>query len=143
MADRKQFEHWESDLIQFWKTFGKANVISLVEPVSRVAIFPRNNDRQSRPVKNSLGKGLQALSHLARRSITFDGGPEFTDWPYLQVSIGNQTWFWDPQLPWQKELPKTPTVACGNGFREGADPLSVTDADLIEICNRLNMRHGA
>jgi IS30 family transposase len=49
VADRKQFGHWECVLIQFPKKFGKANVTSLVERVSRFAIFLRNNDRQSRP----------------------------------------------------------------------------------------------
>ncbi len=75
---------------------------SLVERVSRFAIFLRNNDRQSRPVMDGLVQALQALPHLARRSITFDRGTEFTDWPYLQASIGTQTWFCDPQSPWQK-----------------------------------------
>ncbi len=91
VADRKQFGHWECDLIQFRKKFGKANVTSLVERVSRFAIFLRNNDRQSRPVMDGLVRTLQALPHLARRSITFDRGTEFTDWPYLQASIGTQT----------------------------------------------------
>jgi transposase, IS30 family len=102
VAERKQFGHWECDLIQFRKKFGKANVTSLVERVSRFAIFLRNNDRQSRPVMDGLIHALQALPHLARRSITFDRGTEFTDWPYLQASIGTQTWFCDPQSPWQK-----------------------------------------
>lgn len=91
VADRKQFGHWECDLIQFRKKFGKANVTSLVERVSRFAIFLRNNDRQSRPVMNGPVQALQALPHLARRSITFDRGTEFTDWPYLRASIGTQT----------------------------------------------------
>ncbi|NKF33509.1 IS30 family transposase, partial [Pseudomonas sp. BGM005] len=37
VAERKQFGHWECDLIQFRKKFGKANVTSLVERVSRFA----------------------------------------------------------------------------------------------------------
>jgi IS30 family transposase len=74
VADRKQFGHWECDLIQFRKKFGKANVTSLVERVSRFAIFLRNNDRQSRPVMDGVIQALQALPHLARRSITFDRG---------------------------------------------------------------------
>lgn len=32
------------DLIQFRKKFGKANITSLVERVSRFAVFLRNND---------------------------------------------------------------------------------------------------
>ena len=42
---------------------------------------------------------LQALPHRARRSVTFDRGTEFTDWPYLQAGIGAATWFCDPQSP--------------------------------------------
>ena len=57
---------------------------SLVERVSRFAIFLRNNDRQSRPVMSALVQALQALPRVARRSITFDRSTKFTDCPYLQ-----------------------------------------------------------
>ncbi|WP_075289067.1 IS30 family transposase [Pararhizobium arenae] len=138
VAERKQFGHWECDLIQFRKKFGKANVTSLVERVSRFAIFLRNNDRQSRPVMDGLVQALQALPHLARRSITFDRGTEFTDWPYLQASIGTQTWFCDPQSPWQKGTVENTNGRVRKWLSREVDPLSITDADLIEICNRLN-----
>ena len=138
VADRKQFGHWECDLIQFRKKFGKANVTSLVERVSRFAIFLRNNDRQSRPVMNGLIQALQALPHLARRSITFDRGTEFTDWPYLQAGIGTQTWFCDPQSPWQKGTVENTNGRARKWLSREVDPLSISDADLIEICNRLN-----
>ncbi len=116
VADRKQFGDWERDLNQFRKKFGKANVTSLVERVSRFATVLRNNDRQSRPVMNGLVQALQTLPNVARRSITFDRGTEFSDWPYLQASIGTHTWFCDPQSPWQKEPSKIPRGRCGNGF---------------------------
>ncbi len=138
VAERKQFGHWECDLIQFRKKFGKANVTSLVERVSRFAIFLRNNDRQSRPVMDGLVRVLQALPHLARRSITFDRGTEFTDWPYLQASIGTQTWFCDPQSPWQKGTVENTNRRVRKWLSREVDPLTVTDADLIEICSRLN-----
>ena len=138
VADRKQFGHWECDLIQFRKKFGKANVTSLVERVSRFAIFLRNNDRQSRPVMDGLIQALQSLPHLARRSITFDRGTEFTDWPYLQASIGTHTWFCDPQSPWQKGTVENTNGRVRKWLSREVDPLSVTDADLIEICNHLN-----
>jgi IS30 family transposase len=138
VADRQQFGHWECDLIQFRKKFGKANVTSLVERVSRFAIFLRNNDRQSRPVMDGLVQALQALPHLARRSITFDRGTEFTDWPYLQASIGTQTWFCDPQSPWQKGTVENTNRRARKWLSREVDPLSVSDADLVAICNQLN-----
>lgn len=97
VAARRQFGHWECDLIQFRETFGKANVTSLVERVSRFAVLLRNDDRQSRPIIDGLIQVLQSLPHRARRSITFDRGTEFTDWTYLQAGIGTQIWFCDPQ----------------------------------------------
>lgn len=138
VADRKQFGHWECDLIQFRKKFGKANVTSLVERVSRFAIFLRNNDRQSRPVMDGLAQALQALPHLARRSITFDRGTEFADWPYLQASLGTQTWFCDPQSPWQKGTVENTNRRARKWLSREVDPLSVSDADLVAICNQLN-----
>ena len=62
--------------------------------------------------------GLIQMPHLARRSITFDRGTEFTDWPYLQASIGTQTWFCDPQSPWQKGTVENTNGRVQNGFRE-------------------------
>jgi IS30 family transposase len=138
VAERKQFGHWECDLIQFRKKFGKANVTSLVERVSRFAVLLRNNDRQSRPVMDGLIQVLQSLPHLARRSITFDRGTEFTDWPYLQASIGAQTWFCDPQSPWQKGTVENTNRRARKWLSREVDPLSLSDRDLTEICNRLN-----
>jgi hypothetical protein len=43
---------------------------SLVERVSRLTVFLRNNDRQSKPIVDGLVKVLQALHFTARRSIT-------------------------------------------------------------------------
>ena len=91
VAARKHFGHWEFDLIQFRKKYGNANVTSLVERVSRFSVLLRNNDRQSRPVMEVLIGVLRSLPRQARRSITFDRGTEFTDWPYLRAGIGAET----------------------------------------------------
>ena len=138
VADRKQFGHWECDLIQFRQKFGKANVTSLVERVSRFAVLLRNNDRQSRPIMARLIGVLQALPHRARRSITFDRGTEFTDWPYLRAGIGAATWFCDPQSPWQKGTVENTNGRARKWLSRDVDPLSITDHDLKEICDRLN-----
>jgi IS30 family transposase len=113
-------------------------VTSLVERVSRFAVFLRNNDRQSRPVMDGLIRVLQSLPHLARRSITFDRGTEFTDWPYLQASIGTQTWFCDPQSPWQKGTVENTNRRARKWLSREVNPLSLSDRDLTEICNHLN-----
>lgn len=138
VANRRQFGHWECDLIQFRKKFGKANVTSLVERVSRFAVFLRNNDRQSRPIMDGLIGVLRSLPHHARRSITFDRGTEFTDWPYLQAGIGAQTWFCDPHAPWQKGTVENTNGRVRKWLSKDTDPLSIGDGDLKELRDRLN-----
>ncbi len=73
---------------------------------------------------------LQSLPHLARRSITFDRGTEFTEWPYLQAGIGAQTWFCDPQSPWQKGTVENTNRRVRKWLSRDVDPLSITDDDL-------------
>lgn len=117
VRERKQFGHWECDLIQFRKKFGEANITSQVERVSRFTVFLRSNDRQSRPIMARLIRTLEALPVRARRSITFDRGTEFTDWPHLQAGLGTQTRFCDPQSPWQKAPSRTQIAGHADGFR--------------------------
>ena len=138
VARRKQFGHWECDLIQFRKRFGKANVTSLVERVSRFTVLLRNNDRQSRPVMDGVIRVLQPLPQMARRSITFDRGTEFTEWSYLQNGIGSQTWFCDPQSPWQKGTVENTNRRTRRWLPRDLDPLTLSDRDLAFICHRLN-----
>lgn len=138
VARRKQFGHWECDLIQFRKKFGKANVTSLVERISRFTVLLRNNDRQSRPIMDGVVRVLQSLPHIARRSITFDRGTEFTEWAYLQAGIGAATWFCDPQSPWQKGTVENTNRRARRWLSRDVDPLSLSDTDLIQVCHQLN-----
>lgn len=122
VADRKQFGHWECDLIQFRKKFGKANVTSLVERVSRFAIFLRNNDRQSRPVMNGLVQALQTCPTspvVPSRSTVARSSP--TGLTYRQALAprpGSATL----NRRGKKEPSKIPTGGYGNGFRERSIP---------------------
>jgi transposase, IS30 family len=138
VAKRPEFGHWDCDLIQFRKKYGNANVTSLVERVSRFAVFLRNNDRQSEPVMDGLVKVLEALPFKARRYITFDRGTEFTDWPYLQAGLGTQTWFCDPQSPWQKGTVENTNRRVRKWLSRDVDPLTIGESELRDICHHLN-----
>ena len=87
---------------------------------------------------DGLVKVLQALPFTARRSITFDRGTEFTDWPYLQAGLGTQTWFCDPQSPWQKGTVENTNRRVRKWLSREVDPLTVSETELRDICNHLN-----
>ncbi|MEK1855105.1 MAG: IS30 family transposase, partial [Phyllobacterium sp.] len=106
--------------------------------VSRFTVFLRNNDRQSRPIMQQLIRTLEPLPATARRSITFDRGTEFTDWPYLQAGLGAQTWFCDPQSPWQKGTVENTNRRARRWLSREVDPLAVSDTELRRVCDQLN-----
>lgn len=138
IAERREFGHWECDLMLFRKEFGTANVTSLVERVSRFTLLAKNRDRQSKPVMEALIAGLGSLPQSARRSITFDRGTEFTAWAHLQAGLGVAPWFCDPQSPWQKGTVENTNGRLRTYLPRKTDPTAITDRFLRLICDRLN-----
>lgn len=138
VAHRKQFGNWECDLMLFRQKFGKANVTSLVERVSRFTVLTHNADRRTRPIMDSLIKLLGTLPFRARRSVTFDRGSEFIDWPHLQAGIGTQTWFCDPRSPWQKGTVENTNRRARRWLSRETDPTTIANHHLKMICDRLN-----
>lgn|GEM_PF-4947997 len=69
---------------------------SLVERVSRFAVFLHNNDRQSRPVMGGLIQVLQFLHHLARLvggdTVWSNTAAAYLDLPAPQQRLANALW---------------------------------------------------
>lgn len=138
IADRAEFGHWECDLVMFRKEFGKANVTSLVERVTRFAVVLKNSDRQSKPVMEGLVDGLSSLPAYARQSITFDRGTEFSAWQHMKDGLGADPWFCDPRSPWQKGSVENTNNRLRRYLPRKSDPTAFTNRYLRSICDRLN-----
>lgn len=138
IGERTQFGHWECDLVMFRKEFGKANVTSLVERVSRFAVVLKNPDRQSKPVMEGVIDSLARLPAYARQSITFDRGTEFSAWQHMKDGLGADPWFCDPQAPWQKGTVENTNNRLRRYIPRKADPTAFTNRYLRSICDRLN-----
>lgn len=118
VAHRRQFGHWEADLMLFRQKLGQMNVTTLVERVSRFTVILKNPNKRTKLVMGKIMTAIKDLPLLARKSIIFDRGTEFVSWPHLQAKIGTQTWFCDPSSPWQKVLWKTQIDAFDAGCHE-------------------------
>ena len=140
VAERDEFGHWECDLVMFRKEFGKANVTSLVERVSRFAVVLKNPDRESKPVMEGLIDGLSSLPAYARQSITFDRGTEFSAWQQMKDGLGADPWFCDPRSPWQKGTVENTNNRLRRYLPRKSDPTAFTNRYLKSICDRLKRR---
>ncbi|PRZ40967.1 IS30 family transposase [Tritonibacter scottomollicae] len=138
VAHRRQFGHWEGDLMLFKQSLGQSNVTSLVERVSRFTVLLKNPNKRTKPVMGKIMKAVRDLPHLARKSITFDRGAEFVSWPHLQAEIGTQTWYCDPSSPWQKGTVENTNRRVRRWLPRKRDIKAVSDHELKMICDRLN-----
>lgn len=112
----------------FRKEFGKANVTSLVERVTRFAVVLKNPDKQSKPIMESLIEGLSPLPKHARRSSTFDRRTEFSAWPHLKAGLGVDPWFCDPRSPSQKGTVENTNNRLRRYLPRKSDPTAFTAA---------------
>ena len=122
IGDRVQFGHWEGDLVMFRKEFGKANVTSLAERVSRFAVVLKNPDRQSKPIMEGLIDSLSSLPAHVRQSITFDRGTEFSAWQDLKEALVSPPGSAIRPRRGKKERSRTPTTGCVVTFPASPTP---------------------
>jgi len=118
IARRKQFGHWECDLIQFRKKFGKANVTSLVERVSRFTVLLRNNDRQSRAVMDGVIRVLQPCPkwRVARSRLIVALSSQ--NGPICRQGLDHKRGSVIRSRPGKRERSKTPTGEQDDGSPE-------------------------
>ena len=96
MGSRKEFGHWEGDLVQFRTQRG--NLLTLLERKTRFTV--------SAPLKTKteqvLTAELEDLPPEALQSVTFDNGSEFALHQKMEKALGAKVYFCDPHSPWQR-----------------------------------------
>jgi len=99
--DRAEPGHWEADHI-----IGRANRSALMcrtERLSRYSLLiTMPNGYAAADALGGLVEGLEQIPAHLRRSITFDQGSEWAQWPALVEGYGLEAWFCDPHSPWQR-----------------------------------------
>jgi len=138
VTTRETFGDWEGDLMIFERASGTMNVASLVERKTRFAVLFRNNDRSSAQFMNKLMSVIEPLPQPARRSITFDRGFEFLAWRKLKSGIGTESWFCDPQAPWQKGSVENLNKRARRYLPRDTRLAALSNRDMKAICDRLN-----
>jgi len=99
--ERTSTGHWEADLVQFKKEYGKVNLTSLVARRSRYTFLMRNPDRSSAGGIGGIESKLSALPPSLQQT-TADRGTEFAAYPRLKEKLGVESFFCKAQAPWQK-----------------------------------------
>jgi len=100
--ERREVGHLEGDTIHGCKGTQSA-VLSLRDRMTRVHYFEKVANLESSTVTASIIKLLHQIPAACRKTITFDRGSEFADWPMIErVFPDLKTYFCDAYCPYQK-----------------------------------------
>ena len=135
--DRSEPGHWEADHI-----IGRANrsaLMCLTERMSRFSLLitmPEGYGSQA--ALAGLVHGLEQIPAHLRKSITFDQGSEWAQWPTLEASYDLKAWFCDPHSPWQRGQVENLNRQWRWWFPRGTDLASIDQAHADEVAALIN-----
>ena len=138
IESRSQIGHWESDNMLGRRESCGASANT--ERKSRFLILSKLNQLTAEAKKNSLVISLGSLPPWARRSITFDNGPENAFHEIISTAINVRTYFCYPYHPYEKGTVEN-TIGLVRQYLPRKESMrNVTQADLNWIAARINDR---
>lgn len=99
--DRLEVGHWEGD--QIIGAHNRSSMLTLTERFTRYSIgvtMPEGYSAEA--MVGGLLDGLGRIPGHLLRSVTFDQGSEWAEWPTVAEHFGIDVWFCDPHSPWQR-----------------------------------------
>jgi len=100
VANKKQFGHWEGDLMSCQK--GSQHMLVLRERSTMFTLSAQLQSKQAKPTCDKVIELLKDLPDKARRTLTLDNGGEFAKHLHVVEALGIQSFFCDPYCSYQK-----------------------------------------
>jgi IS30 family transposase len=135
---RKEFGHWEADLVMFERDLGKANVTTLTERKSRYTVLIKNETRHSNTVMGSIRERLQKFAKPMRQTVTFDRGSEFLYYKLLSCQLNIKSYYCDPRSPWQKGTVENTNSRIRRFLPRNTDLEKISNDNLVAIADHMN-----
>ena len=100
VENKKNFGHWEADLISFLKNSQHAAVVR--ERTSMFVLSAPLLSKKAFATSDVLIGLMKRLPPEARKSMTYDNGGEFACHERVNKAVGTASYFCDPYASWQK-----------------------------------------
>jgi len=101
VGDRTEVGHWEID--QIIGARNRSSLLTFTERVTRYAMAITMPEGYDAPATLAgLVEGLGRIPACLLRSVTFDQGSEWAEWPTIVATYDIDVWFCDPHSPWQR-----------------------------------------
>jgi len=137
VGDRTELGHWEAD--QIIGAHNRSSMLWLTERVTRFSIpvtMPEGYTADA--VLAGLVEGLDQIPDHLLRSITFDQGSEWANWPTIAEHYEIDCWFCDPHSPWQRGQIENLNRQWRYWFPRGTDLSIIAPADAQHAADIIN-----
>lgn len=135
--EKKRLGDWEIDTI-----IGKQHkqaIVTLVERVSKKTLIGQVGNKQAEFVRSQVIRLLNSIKpHVL--SITADNGVEFSQHEQIAAALETHIYFAHPYHSWERGLNENTNGLIRQYIPKGKDFDELTDADIIDIQERLNNR---
>jgi IS30 family transposase len=135
---RCRYGDWEGDTIVGKRR--RNGLVTLLERKSGLVKIDKVNDLCSETAMRACQRCLAGLPRSLRRSVTFDNGPEFTDYYLLSHKPGLAVYFADPYSAWQRGANENVNGLIRQYFPKGTDFAHVPRREAKRVERLLNDR---
>ena len=139
--NRKEFGHFEMDLVLGKQGKDKECLLTLTERKTRFEIVIKLNNKSSSEVIgaiNSIKEHLKGYSSEIFKSITTDNGSEFSRYEEIEEILGTMIYFCHPGASYEKGTNERHNGMLRKYIPKGSDISKYSAEDLDRIVSKLN-----
>lgn len=129
---------WESDTVE--SCDHKPGVNTLLERKTGLFLVTKVKDKTSASTVNVIEERMNILPKKMKRTITFDNGPENSDWKAIEERTNLKTFFAHPYHSWERGANENANGLLREYFPKGTDFATISDDQLAAVEYRLNSR---
>ena len=141
VALRKEFGHWEGDLVCYKRSFSKNNLTSLVERKTRFLVIVKNESRKSSHVMGNIKKTLSQLPINCLKTLSVDQGSEFMYGGIVEKLSKRKSlkvFYCHPRSPWEKGSNENTNGRIRQFLPRTMDISTVGQGEIDKICTKMN-----
>jgi IS30 family transposase len=136
--ERKRIGDWESDTVE--SKDHKPGVNTLVERKTGYTFITKLADKTSSATVSAISKRISVLSKKAKRTLTFDNGPEIRDWRSVQKQTSLSVFFAHPYHSWERGTNENTNGLIRDYFPKKTDFTKIPDEIIQQVEYDLNTR---
>lgn len=141
---RTRIGDWESDTVE--SRDHKPGINTLVDRKTGLVFITRLYAKTGAATRSAIVSRLESLPSIARRTITFDNGPENRDWQPVEAMTGVRCYFAHPYHSWERGTNENTNGLIRDYFPKGTDFSTISDTEIAFVEQELNerprKRHG-